>query len=856
MDLQNGSSEPDASRERIEQLTGDLSSIDAATRLKAAVELGELAAGNRKSLRALERAAAQDPSEQVRAAALSALGSPANRALSRRRTVLPPASRKLILNAIDAWVRDGILTEPLADVLRSRYALPPKQAPAERVKPAGARPSLSQVLLSETSIRIALFLGGFFVVAAAFIVAAVIEAARIPVLMLLTAAFLTTALAFRRRLQAASFILYAVFTLLLVIDAWVLSQGAVLRGDELLLFWAIVSAVMAAVWAGSTALYTSRLFSLFAFSALSAAVMLFGELAEADLHARLLMLQSASALGLAAASALTRWKGTDLGIPTFLAVHLQLLITLLISLGRLTSSIAFPLGTDPVVWASIAATWLIGALLYAASHRMFQLRLFHFLAILTVLPVPQLFVHGWSPDARTVLTVAWLWGAALAIAGERAGQAGSEQAQSYSPILIGASAPLFAYAGLGWTAEDTAVGSALLLGSALIYLGLMLRRRRAWIWMGALTFALFAYLSFLLGPDLEVKPGYVLLLASIMLLTGWVGAEKWLRARSHWLVAPLMLGILTAVAASGAFLLSGLLDETREAAIGLGLLAAYLYGLGAVRGTPPVGFAASGSLSFSLLFVLVGAGAEARVIPFTGLALGFYLAGLALGEAGGSTGWSRVLSLSGRWLGAVVGIAAPLEGGEWAALGAAVVASMFALEAALQRRVALGYPAILYYLIAYFMLLAALEVTDPQAYSIGPALLGFVMHYLLVRAGSPREAFVMGGLSQLVLLGTTYIQMLVTERFSFFFVLFFQSLVVLAYGVVVRSRSLILAPIVFSILGVVSVAFSVLAGVRSAILIGCTGLIMIVLGVLALLYRDRVLAAGRRLGESFGGWMD
>jgi hypothetical protein len=154
------------------------------------------------------------------------------------------------------------------------------------------------------------------------------------------------------------------------------------------------------------------------------------------------------------------------------------------------------------------------------------------------------------------------------------------------------------------------------------------------------------------------------------------------------------------------------------------------------------------------------------------------------------------------------------------------------------------------------MVLIGLDVAEPQAYSIGVALLGFVMHYLLVRAGSRGQAFVIGLLSQLVLLGTTYIQMLAAEEFSFFFVLFLQSLAVLAYGVVIRSRSLILVPIAFSILGVVSVAFSVLAGVNTAILIGCTGLLMILLGVLALLYRERLITAGQRLGKNFGSWLD
>lgn len=347
-----------------------------------------------------------------------------------------------------------------------------------------------------------------------------------------------------------------------------------------------------------------------------------------------------------------------------------------------------------------------------------------------------------------------------------------------------------------------------------------------------------------------------MLAASLVFLSGWVMAEKRFRTSVAWQVAPRALGILTAVAAFVAFLPAGSLNELEKAAIGLGILAAYLYGLGAIRGTPKLGFAANGLLAFSLLFGLERYDVDERVIPFVGLAAAFFLIGLLLRTGEGLGNWSKALRYSGLALGAIVGILAPLEGGDSVVLGVAVVASMFALEAALQRRVELGYPAIFYYLIAYLMVLNALDVTEPQAYSIGVALLGFVMHYLLVRAGSRRQAFVMGGLSQLVLLGTTYIQMLATEKFSFFFVLFLQSLAVLAYGVVVRSRSLILVPILFSILGVVSVAFSVLAGVNTAILIGCTGLLMIVLGVLALLYRDRLLTAGQRLGKNFGSWLD
>jgi hypothetical protein len=44
------------------------------------------------------------------------------------------------------------------------------------------------------------------------------------------------------------------------------------------------------------------------------------------------------------------------------------------------------------------------------------------------------------------------------------------------------------------------------------------------------------------------------------------------------------------------------------------------------------------------------------------------------------------------------------------------------------------------------------------------------MHYLLVRINSNVAAFLTGLVSQLILLSTTYIQMVATDRFLFFLV--------------------------------------------------------------------------------------
>ena len=147
------------------------------------------------------------------------------------------------------------------------------------------------------------------------------------------------------------------------------------------------------------------------------------------------------------------------------------------------------------------------------------------------------------------------------------------------------------------------------------------------------------------------------------------------------------------------------------------------------------------------------------------------------------------------------------------------------------------------------MLLWQLEVDQPQYYSIGAALLGLVMHFLLTRAGSQTGTFIAGMLSQLVLLGTTYIQMVSTEKLSFFVVLFIQSLIVLIYGLIQRSRSLVITPLIFSVLGVMTVVYSALKGLGPVILIGSTGVLLLAAGIVAVLLRERITRLGEQLSE-------
>jgi hypothetical protein len=211
---------------------------------------------------------------------------------------------------------------------------------------------------------------------------------------------------------------------------------------------------------------------------------------------------------------------------------------------------------------------------------------------------------------------------------------------------------------------------------------------------------------------------------------------------------------------------------------------------------------------------------------------------------------SFVLWTSGLGAGLLATIAAPLQGELSAAIPPALLATMVTVEAFDRRNVWLGFPANALYLMAYFILLLDLNVDEPQYFSIATAALGLLMHYLLTRVGSRTGAFITGMVSQLVLLSTTYIQFLSTERLAFFAVLFFQALIVLGYGVVIRSRSLAFTPLAFLVLSVLTVLYGLMQGIMAVVLIGCTGLLLLLLGIAAVIMRDRL----KQISERFNDW--
>jgi len=271
-------------------------------------------------------------------------------------------------------------------------------------------------------------------------------------------------------------------------------------------------------------------------------------------------------------------------------------------------------------------------------------------------------------------------------------------------------------------------------------------------------------------------------------------------------------------------------------------------------GSVMIGFTATVSLALTIPYILNGLEWDHWLALVFGLATLYWAGGIAMDFNPKTKPWSWILRTSGLVLGTVGAISAPFQGGAMSVLGTAFIACFFVVEGFRLRNVWLGYPANLLYLGAYFMALLELEVTEPQFFSIGAALLGILMHYLLVRNKDFTAAIITGVIAQLILLSTTYIQMVANDEFIFFFIIFLQSLVLLVYGLVVRAKSFVIPPLVFVILSVITVAFSVLSGLSTIIMIGCTGVVLLALGIIALLMRERITKATVELGSKLGGW--
>jgi hypothetical protein len=1058
----------------LDEILKGLKSEEAAGRIAALHELGKIAYSSVAILAQLEQMAVSDPNKEALQLAQTALKAEPQKHVQRTLSSLPRQTRLQILGEINAWQKNGLIQAEQAFVMRARYdfdisqsqpalkttpdakadaalKIPSKTAPV----PKGPRPTLMQTLLSETSIRVALYLGAFFVVAAALILAALVEAARLPILAAATAIFAGTAIAFRKRLPQPSFALFIVFSFLLTITSNVLSQSLKLGEQANSIYWVMVSFGMAAIWLLGTWLYNSRLFSVTSFLALDAGFLNIAELTSSrgDLlpETYLVMISIAALAGLGGVDLIKRWRDMKFGYPLFGLVQLQTLALVFSAAALVMFRVVEPLSIG-FFWLAYAATFAIATAIWTWSNELWKFGLFPYLAAGALVPISWLMVQTLDPEPIGSIASIIGWGLILTATSEIAARFPSTK--NFELPLVLASGILFITGSLWGLIEKPLYGFTALTLTAGTYAAMHMLRSRAGLWFASLAAASAAYFTFfdlpfmqgvnlyneykllipgllLLGIDLFMKPdfkdhpqwrtpiriwGTILTAISFLYLplseepfgaalvyliyaiffavyalrysqsfTGYLASasvplavifflnyldrDLWLpaltiialiyfaggstlRGRDPWSIllrnSALVLGsilsivgllelketggwyalVISVLFAAELFIRrNGLLElptavilsiatylilqdlNVREtpylfliltivwlgmdvilhatfrgvrslkqltrgigalqavintaiilftndvtspstAWICLGISTLFFAGYAWLYRRPQLGYIATAYLPLAMIFLGRDLFKLEWLYPTIAIAVIYYAAGWILRRRSPGKGWDSVMLYSGLGLGTIASTFAPLIGGLAPSIPVAIAATLWAVEAFSRRNVWLGFPANGLYLLAYFMILRGLNVDEPQFFSVGAAALGLLMHYLLTRAGGGTAALVTGMLSQLVLLGTTYLQMLDTAKFSFFLVLFLQSLVVLVYGLVVRSRSLVFMPIGFAVLGVITVVYGQLKGLAPLILIGCTGVILLVLGILAVVLRERI----SKLGERFSGW--
>ena len=526
---------PDAPGEILASIHTDLKASIVQTRLNAIKKLLEQNFSSPAILHTLEQLALKDKSKPVREAARQALDSPAHRYIQGRTTRLKRKERQAILDEIADWESQEIIQADQADVIRHRYdfdlkpAAPPQDAstPPTQPKPATAkdappqpetpRPGLTQTLLSETSIKIALYLGAFFVIAAAAILAAVVEAARLPILFIATALFAGGSILTRKRLPQPSFALFIVFSFLLPTDANVLADVLNLSGRANSGYWFAVMAIMALIWGFSTWFYTSRLFSLAAFVALGISVFRLGEFFD-ELEIYMLLFSFVALIGLGGAYILKRWQSQKFSMPLFILVQIAQLGLNAFALA----AIAIRLDDFPSTW-NLASVffWLLTAGFYVLSDLAFTFVLFPWMAAIALYLVPLAFMMIFDVEALPIAIATWFWGGLLAFGSEILRRMQGDKVRRYilpllvTSILVTLTATLIGYV------EEITYGFGFILVSAILYALLHVFKPRVYLWTTALLLGLGAYFSFFALPfmeNIDVFVGYQLLGASLLLL--------------------------------------------------------------------------------------------------------------------------------------------------------------------------------------------------------------------------------------------------------------------------------------------------------------------------------------------------
>jgi hypothetical protein len=764
--------------EFLKDISAKLDSPDGPIRLAAIEELAAQKYSSQALLGKLEKLALDDPNKRVRAAASQALKSPTHRFIQKRNNTLKRTDRKFLLSYIEEWQKTNLLSQEQAEVISTRYnfdlepvAPPPApepsppsipvpelkqtEPPAPKQPPA-PRPSLTQTLLSETSIKIALYLGSFFVISAAAILAAIVEAARLPILFIATALFAGGALLTRKRLPQPSFALFIVFSFLLPTDAVVLGDVLNLTGNANSFYWFGVMAAMALLWSFGTWFYASRLFSLAAFVALALSVSRLAELFNAEPEIYLLLLALVSLAGLGGSRLLKRWKNTKFSTPLFILVQLVQLglnmYALVVVLVRIEDF--------PSTWNLISAIfWLLTACFYALSDRIYPFVLFPWLAAGALYPVPMLFTFIFNTDAQPVAIASWTWGAALALASEA-----FPRIKIQSDILRRHTLPLLAVSIvvvisailIGFVAGPT-YGFAFFLSSAILYAVIQILKPRVYVWIPALLFGLGAFFSFFTLPFMEgitIFIGYKFLAASLLTLVPDLFLKADFSESKSWRWPLRILGAIL-VTLNFSLLLPLTSTDIGHAAVVYGVYTIF-FAVYALRfNTSWIGYLATASAAFSLIQSLRYFDLDIWLPALTGLAAVYYLGGWTIKSRPG--GWPGMLRISGLALTGLTSLAAlffPEKAYGWYLL---VTGALFTFELFLRKNGWLEAGPAFFLPAAMVLLMQDFRLEPLSYYLLGLSLLWLTLDLVFERTFQGRRPFALPlrGLGALLVIGNS-----------------------------------------------------------------------------------------------------
>ena len=792
--------------------------------------------------RAVERLALQAASPQVREAAVRALNTPAARAHYARRPRRSSLWRHELRAEIQTWAQEGLITPEQAAVLMARYADPPRRKPQPSVSaPPDQRRTFPWAL------HVVLYLGAFFVIAAALLFASVVRAWRLPILLAATVVFAVGALVVYRLTPQGGRVLGIVAAGFLWADAAVLGKilEPHLAADGRALYWAVATLLLALVWlAGAWALRIGVLHV--AAWPMLAASLVYG---------------------------LTWLEGLGLYVQpswAFFAWAAELLLALgwVILLKRRQPRTA--------LWLFGMSHLVAGFLLFAtalfateepwpgpqwvrwepALGAYILLLGFYLLGRWKVRPVP--WIEIWAVPL-TVLGMVYTWthlwpsgwpqASALTLAAAGVSLAAWAVRRARWKIAGAWSVGLEIVALLAWTAagilfqRDTTIAAREVLALAPWMLG------AAWGWALALTSRRWVPA---VGGWLLLLVGYVHFVDKIWPATPrlyWPG----------WLLVPVLVSValdalghrlhnrpVQTVGRGGAFALAGSLGlamftqigqaDFRDAGMLLaltGLWAGYAWALRRDvlwAGIPPLF-----TFTWGLFLDALDAYHPAlwSIWP-----VGAALIGWVMGRARPSLRWTAWGwgTLAVAWL---AGLLAFFYDDGWSVLTLAMMATVTGGFAWLWRQVFLVLPTALLYLGAYTWTLHLWHVRQPQVYTIPAAAMGLLLHGLYRRWRHRVVSFVLGVLSQLVLFTTTYVQMVDHRSGWYFGMLFLQALVVLGYGLWSNDPALIWTPIGFVVAATATMLLIRFQGLGVLALLCLSGLALLAGGLFFLWRRAR-----------------